>query len=400
MSSSGLLVVVDLNGVLVERLHRNDIKARSLSDTVVRRSVSLGAGQKLFVRPGAREFVEFLFAQTELKVAIWSSMKRENVDKVVQQLLGAELAGKLLACLDRSLCIERASPGKPHDSIKDLTRVFDALPDAYRGRFTLRNTVLIDDSCLKATLAPTNAFCPPPFVVSETSDADSVLADLCRPMLESLLAALSEHAKATAAAVAPAPPVEPFDVRNVLQSMPRCAKVLLAEFEKIHPTFQHTPLSSPAPSPLTSPSPRESPSPIHSTRRKLVLDDSESCAVFVGGLSGKVGPQEVQAHFAACGLVMTLSLRARSAVIEFSSAQGAAAALLLNGSVLEGTQLKVEPFRPPGRGRNADGARRALATSSEGASTGAVAAAPPPHASSQSEGAAVGGVQVVKKQQA
>jgi hypothetical protein len=396
--SSSLLVVVDLNGVLVERLHRNDIKARALSDAVVGRSVSLGAGQRLFVRPGARQFVEFLFAQPELKVAIWSSMKRENVDKVVQQLLGAELAGKLLASLDRSLCIERASPGKPHDSIKDLTRVFDALPDAYRGHFTLRNTVLIDDSCLKATLAPTNAFCPPPFVVSETSDADSVLADLCRPMLESVLAALSEHAKATAAAVAPAPPVEPFDVRNVLQSMPRCAKILLAAFEKAHPTFRHTPLSSPAPSPLTSPSPRASPDPVHSARRKLVLDGSESSAVFVGGLGGKVGPQDLQAHFAACGLVTTLSSRTSSAVVAFSSAQGAAAALLLDGSVLGGQQLKVEPFRPPGRGRNANGARRALATSGEGASTGAAAA--PARASSQSEGAAVGAVQIVKKQQA
>ncbi|KAF4120205.1 CPDc [Geosmithia morbida] len=168
-----ILVVMDLNGTLLHRPSRH----RPFD----------------FVeRPHARRFLQYCVDTFHL--AIWSSARPENVDKMVSQLLTPEQRGRCVVVWGRDRfglsgddynsrvqCYKRL--GRLWDD-RDVRRSYPGDPDAGR-RWDQTNTVLVDDSTEKGRSEPFNILALPEF--SATSDESTqvlpqvhdYLNDLC-----------------------------------------------------------------------------------------------------------------------------------------------------------------------------------------------------------------------------
>ena len=141
MQSHALLVILDMNGTLLFR------KAR---------------GGRAFVgRPRVNEFIQYLLAHH--KVMVWSSAKPENVNGMSEKLFTKEERDQLVAIWARDTL---RIPPKHYNSkvqcYKQLTWVWEneeVLQASKLGqgeRWSQANTVLIDDSALKAVSEPHN----------------------------------------------------------------------------------------------------------------------------------------------------------------------------------------------------------------------------------------------------
>lgn len=152
-----ILVVIDLNGTLLHRPnHRNSAR---------------------FVeRPFARTFLDYCL-QTFV-VAIWSSAKPENVQRMVPQLLSPEDQSRLVAVWGRDTLglspadyNNRVQVYKRLDTVWSNQRVAASHPEAHLGMcWDQTNTVLIDDSREKGRSEPYNLIQLPEF----TGNADEV----------------------------------------------------------------------------------------------------------------------------------------------------------------------------------------------------------------------------------
>ncbi|KAL7931237.1 HAD-like domain-containing protein [Trichoderma chlorosporum] len=145
-----ILVVVDLNGTLLYRPNKRN-------------------PFNFIQRPHAREFLDYCV--DTFHVAIWSSARPENVDKMVSQLLSPQQRARCLVVWGRDRfglspadysarvqCYKRLS------SIWDDPRVAAAHPAAARGqRWDQTNTVLVDDSAEKGRSEPYNILQLPEF---------------------------------------------------------------------------------------------------------------------------------------------------------------------------------------------------------------------------------------------
>ncbi|KAI4595001.1 hypothetical protein KJ359_007252 [Pestalotiopsis sp. 9143b] len=145
-----ILVVMDLNGTL---LHRPN--ARKSSSFVE--------------RPYTRTFLQYCL-QTFV-VAIWSSAKPENVDRMVPQIVSDADRQRLVAVWGRDtlgLSVEdynnRVQCYKRLERVWGDARVAASHPEAHLGkRWDQTNTVLIDDSKEKARSQPYNIIQLPGF---------------------------------------------------------------------------------------------------------------------------------------------------------------------------------------------------------------------------------------------
>ncbi|CAJ0766531.1 2225_t:CDS:2, partial [Entrophospora sp. SA101] len=117
-----MLIVLDLNGTLVYRD---------------------GEHRLIHLRPHISAFKNFLFRNKNFNIMIWSSAQRINVNKMVKEIFGNDDSNKLLEIWSRD---KFPLTNKEYHSkcltIKDLE---------------MTNTILIDDSPLKAQLQPYNA---------------------------------------------------------------------------------------------------------------------------------------------------------------------------------------------------------------------------------------------------
>ncbi|OVA01145.1 NLI interacting factor [Macleaya cordata] len=129
------LLVLDLNGLLV------DIGKRSF-----------------FKRPFCDDFLQFCFEK--FNVGVWSSRTKENVNRVVDFVMG-DLKQNLLFCWDMSHCTETGfrtieNRYKPL-VLKELKKLWDkhehSLPWE-KGNYNESNTLLLDDSPYKALCNP------------------------------------------------------------------------------------------------------------------------------------------------------------------------------------------------------------------------------------------------------
>jgi hypothetical protein len=145
-----ILVVIDLNGTILHRPnHKNPTR---------------------FVeRPHARTFLDYCLKT--FTVAIWSSAKPLNVQKMVDQLLGPEDRAKLVAVWGRdTLGLTpsdynlRVQIYKRLQMIWNDPRVAASHPEVQSGkRWDQTNTVLVDDSKEKARTEPYNLVRLPEF---------------------------------------------------------------------------------------------------------------------------------------------------------------------------------------------------------------------------------------------
>ncbi|KAL7913636.1 HAD-like domain-containing protein [Trichoderma velutinum] len=145
-----ILVIMDLNGTLLYRPNKRN-------------------PFNFIQRPHAREFLDYCV--DTFHVAIWSSARPENVDKMVSQLLSPQQRAKCLLIWGRDKfglspadysarvqCYKRLS------SIWNDPKVAASHPAAAQGqRWDQTNTVLVDDSAEKGRSEPYNILQLPEF---------------------------------------------------------------------------------------------------------------------------------------------------------------------------------------------------------------------------------------------
>ncbi|KAF3499440.1 hypothetical protein F2Q69_00039656 [Brassica cretica] len=142
------LLVLDLNGLLADIVSPlADCKA----------DINIGR-RAIFKRPFCEEFLKFCFDKFE--VGIWSSRKKNNVDRITEFLLG-DMKRRLLFCWDMSYCATTTlgSLENRHKYVvfKDLNQLWgkhDPRLPWQKGDYNETNTVLLDDSPYKALLNP------------------------------------------------------------------------------------------------------------------------------------------------------------------------------------------------------------------------------------------------------
>lgn len=144
-----LLVILDLNGTVLFRPNRN--------------------AQTMIERPFLKPFLRYLFQN--FKVMVWSSAKPDNVKALVNKALDNDLRSKLVAQWARdSFGLSPTNYQQNVQVYKNLRLVWsrDVIqqhhPEYAAGeRFGQHNTVLIDDSALKANAQPHNLLEIPEF---------------------------------------------------------------------------------------------------------------------------------------------------------------------------------------------------------------------------------------------
>lgn len=148
-----ILLVLDLNGLLVHREYKQEAP-HPLPDG----HVSVGRFY-MWRRKGLDEFLNFLFDHFD--VLVWSSAMRKNVELIIEKAFGEQRVKKLIDIFDQENCIAIKPHPDPKETrkplfLKPLERVWKKHP-----QYNERNTLLVDDSHLKARENPPNTlFCP------------------------------------------------------------------------------------------------------------------------------------------------------------------------------------------------------------------------------------------------
>uniref|UniRef100_A0A6C0BMR1 FCP1 homology domain-containing protein n=1 Tax=viral metagenome TaxID=1070528 RepID=A0A6C0BMR1_9ZZZZ len=170
------LVILDLNGFLVRRIHERD--TYDLSDAFLETADAHARPFFIWCRPHAREFLTFLLQH--FTVAVWTSARKYNAHQMVNTLIpDAGERKKLLFVWDQSQCQDK-SDDLPEDVkkkylfTKPLAKVWQAFPD-----FNHTNTRIIDDSPAKMVDNPPHTHLVPSpwvdYVYHEDGDDDTGL---------------------------------------------------------------------------------------------------------------------------------------------------------------------------------------------------------------------------------
>jgi len=149
------LLILDLNGTLLHRPRNRTLEL----NTHMRK-----ASKHPVLRPHLREFMVYIFQH--FQVMFWSSAKPHNVKAMINAATTPEQRDEIIAVWDRSRFGLSASEYNARSiTIKDLELVFrDTELRGKKGRWDASNTVLLDDSMLKAAYQPYNHVCIPEFV--------------------------------------------------------------------------------------------------------------------------------------------------------------------------------------------------------------------------------------------
>ncbi|CAN8073167.1 unnamed protein product [Agarophyton chilense] len=155
-SRSPLHVVLDVHGVLVERVQTRSPRARAARQN---RGPwrTFSNRYAVWLRPHLNLFLSEMFRRHT--VAIWSSAEQRNIEPLLEAIsaeyrMSPTLTQQLQFVWHRSRCRPDKQTGK-YASIKSL---HDLWVDREHGdRFTRRNTLLVDDSPKKTRLFPHSA---------------------------------------------------------------------------------------------------------------------------------------------------------------------------------------------------------------------------------------------------
>ncbi|XP_062026059.1 leashin-like [Rosa rugosa] len=148
------LLILDINGLLADIVQMEvSIPSSFKPDKIISRKA-------VFKRPFCDDFLQFCFDR--FNVGVWSSRTKENVNSVIDFLLG-DSKHKLLFCWNQSHCTSTRfktveNKNKPL-VLKELRKLWEKLePDLpwARGEYNESNTVLLDDSPYKALCNPVN----------------------------------------------------------------------------------------------------------------------------------------------------------------------------------------------------------------------------------------------------
>eukprot|EP00041_Stephanoeca_diplocostata_P042841 m.11672 g.11672 ORF g.11672 m.11672 type:complete len:641 (+) comp8872_c0_seq1:347-2269(+) len=154
--SGRLLLVIDVNGLLVDRVKKQHVQDHSLRP-------DLAYGKFVaFERPHARRFVRWLLDCFD--VAVWSSAKRQNILPVVKHITGDKFH-RVLHVFDQDSCVVRGTVPTNHGTckprfVKPLTAVWERVGEG--PHIDPLTTLLIDDDAFKAELNPPHTAIHPP----------------------------------------------------------------------------------------------------------------------------------------------------------------------------------------------------------------------------------------------
>ncbi|KAJ3201641.1 hypothetical protein HDU82_007963 [Entophlyctis luteolus] len=208
-----LLIVLDLNGTLIDRLGRGHERTLANRNPLCPAAPDLTLNNhKVYLRPYLDTFFGFLFAN--FHVAAWTSATPRNSGPLVEFIFepfgGAE---NLEFVWNREHCIIEPAPDNPYNSVKDLRKIWKAkhsisselsrggsvnFEDANpQGIWNEHNTILIDDSASKSCRTPANHLLVPSFSVGDVTltrncDEDTSLLSV-QSYLEDLLADYVRH---------------------------------------------------------------------------------------------------------------------------------------------------------------------------------------------------------------
>ena len=121
-----MLVVLDLNGTILDSTHH------------LRKGVSPHAKARrkfVYFRPHMKEFLEFLFSNPRIDVAIWTSNIADNAKAVVETAFTPEQQTRLKFIMSREHC----KLGPNYTSFKHMSEI-------YKQGYDPKRVVIIDDS--------------------------------------------------------------------------------------------------------------------------------------------------------------------------------------------------------------------------------------------------------------
>ena len=104
------------------------------------------------------------------KVMFWSSAKRHNVNSMIRACTTEEQRDKIVAIWGRdTLDLAPEEYNKRVPTVKDLQKILrnPSIRKAGESDWDLSNTLLLDDSVMKAVLQPYNHVCIPEFMGDE-----------------------------------------------------------------------------------------------------------------------------------------------------------------------------------------------------------------------------------------
>ncbi|KAJ3344170.1 hypothetical protein HDU83_005371 [Entophlyctis luteolus] len=202
-----LLLVLDINGTLIDRLGRGAERSLANKNPLCPAAPDLTLNNhRVYLRPYLDAFFRFLFSN--FHVAAWTSAMPQNSGPLVEYIFepfgGAE---NLEFVWNRQHCIVEPTPDNPYNSVKDLRMIWKARDTVLaahshekgnfektneRGIWNEHNTILIDDSASKSCRTPRNHLLVPTFSVGDlcltrNCDEDTSLLSV-QSYLEDLLA--------------------------------------------------------------------------------------------------------------------------------------------------------------------------------------------------------------------
>jgi hypothetical protein len=163
-SPGSVLVILDLNGTVLYRPNKN--------------------AKSMIARPYLKPFLRYLFEN--FKVMVWSSAKPVNVKSLVEQSLDKHLRSKLVDTWARdTFGLSATNYNQNVQVYKNLKLIWsrDQIqqhhPEYNAGkRFGQHNTVLIDDTALKASAQPHNLLEIPEFMAKPEQMKQDVLREV------------------------------------------------------------------------------------------------------------------------------------------------------------------------------------------------------------------------------
>lgn len=152
MSPQRLLLILDLNGVLIFR------------------PSGKGKPQSFRTRPGLQDFLDYCF--TNHRVMVWTSTRKANADAIVAKLFSPEQRQSLLAIWTREdFRLSQADFNARTQVFKRLSWVWEHPVLNPAEAWDASNTLLLDDSVLKAAAEPWNLVHVPEWEGKDLQDA-------------------------------------------------------------------------------------------------------------------------------------------------------------------------------------------------------------------------------------
>lgn len=166
------LIVLDLNGVLVDRYHNS-------TGEYIDSDFTSPNGYFVYVRPHTKEFLQFVFEH--FHVGVWSLLDEKHTTHILNKILTDEQIKNLKFILTQYQCIrEEHSDHKTPVFLKDLSILWASY------EYYAHKTVLIDTFASNSKLNPPYV-CIHPTTYIYTNQKDDTLLRLTR-YLEKLVA--------------------------------------------------------------------------------------------------------------------------------------------------------------------------------------------------------------------